>query len=214
MGAAGRERKFDLTLGVTGGSGAGFAAAALRALAAHPDVATVRLVLSDYVWDNLRAETGETEATSADLKARFLDVPLGGDKIVVHDVREMAAPISSGSHRSDGMVVLPCSMSSLAAIAAGTSTTLIHRAADVCLKQKRRLLLCVRESPYSLIHVENMARAARAGATIMPVTVTLYNRPTSIDDIIQLFVGRVLDVLGLDITGMPRWQGLGPGPQV
>ena len=207
------QRKLDLTLGVTGGSGAGFAAAALAALAAHPEVGTVRTVFSDYVWDNLRAETGEMAATSSDLQARFLAVPVGREKIVVHDVREMAAPISSGSHRSDAMVVLPCSMSSLAAIAAGTSTTLIHRAADVCLKQGRQLVLCVRESPYSLIHVENMARVARAGATIMPVTVTLYNRPTSIDDVIQLFVGRVLDVLGLDVEGLPRWQGLGPGPQ-
>ena len=159
-------RPLDLTLGVTGGSGAGFAAAALRALAGHPRVGQVRLVFSDHVWDNLRAEGGEGDVTRASvdaLRERFLAVPEGREKITVYDPRDMAAPISSGSHRSDGMVVLPCSMSSLAAIANGMSSTLIHRAADVTLKQRRKLLLCVRESPYNLVHLENMVRAARAG---------------------------------------------------
>ena len=88
------------------------------------------------------------------------------------------------------------------------SSALIHRAADVTLKQNRPLVLCVRESPYSLIHLENMARAARAGALIVPVTVMLYNRPASIDDVIGHFVGRVLDLLGLEPEGLPRWEGL------
>jgi 4-hydroxy-3-polyprenylbenzoate decarboxylase len=202
------DRPLDLTLGVTGGSGAGFAAAALRALAGHPRVGQVRLVFSDHVWDNLRAECGEADAGVEALRERFLAVPEGREKITVHDVRDMAAPISSGSHRSDGMVVLPCSMSSLAAIANGTSSTLTHRAADVTLKQCRKLLLCVRESPYNLVHLENMVRAARAGAVIVPVTVLLYQRPTGVDDIIRLYVGRVLDLLGLDPADMPRWQGL------
>ncbi len=137
-------------------------------------------------------------------------MPEGRAKITVYGPRDMAAPISSGSHRSDGMVVLPCSMSSLAAIANGTSSTLTHRAADVTLKQCRKLLLCVRESPYNLVHLENMVRAARAGAVIVPVTVLLYQRPAGVDDIIRLFVCRVLDLLGLDPADMPRWKGL-PG---
>ncbi len=203
-------RPLDLTLGVTGGSGAGFAAAALRALAGNPRVGQVRLVFSDHVWDNLRAESGESDAGVDALRERFLAVPEGREKITVYDSRDMAAPISSGSHRSDGMVVLPCSMSSLAAIANGMSSTLTHRAADVTLKQGRKLLLCVRESPYNLVHLENMVRAARAGAVIVPVTVLLYQRPTGVDDIIRLFVCRVLDLLGLDPADMPRWKGL-PG---
>ncbi len=200
----------DLTLGVTGGSGAGFAAAALRALPGNPQVGQVRLVFSDHVWDNLRAESGESDASVDDLRESFLAVPEGHEKITVYGPRDMAAPISSGSHRSDGMVVLPCSMSSLAAIANGTSSTLTHRAADVTLKQCRKLLLCVRESPYNLVHLENMVRAARAGAVIVPVTVLLYQRPAGVDDIIRLFVCRVLDLLGLDPADMPRWKGL-PG---
>jgi 4-hydroxy-3-polyprenylbenzoate decarboxylase len=206
------ERKLDLTLGVTGASGAGFAAAALRALCGHPRVGVVRLVFSDHVWDNLRAESGRADASSEALREEFLAAPEGRDKIVVHGSREMAAPISSGSHRSDGCVVLPCSMSSLAAIANGTSTTLIHRAADVALKQRRPLILCVRESPYNLIHLENMTRAARAGASVVPLTVALYQRPESVDDIIHANVGRVLDLLGLDPADMPRWKGLSRKP--
>lgn len=202
------DRLLDLTLGVTGGSGTGFAAAALRALAGHPRVGQLRLVFSDHVWDNLRAESGTPEASIDDLRQRFLAVPEGREKISVYGSRDMAAPISSGSHRSDGMVVLPCSMSSLAAIANGTSSTLTHRAADVTLKQCRKLLLCVRESPYNLVHLENMVRVARAGAVIVPVTVLLYQRPSSVDDIIRLFVDRVLDLLGLEPEDMPRWQGL------
>jgi len=202
------DRLLDLTLGVTGGSGAGFAAAALRALAGHPRVGQLRLVFSDHVWDNLRAESGTPEASIDELRQRFLAVPEGREKISVYGSRDMAAPISSGSHRSDGMVVLPCSMSSLAAIANGTSSTLTHRAADVTLKQGRKLLLCVRESPYNLVHLENMVRVARAGAIIVPVTVLLYQRPSSVDDIIRLFVDRVLDLLGLEPADMPRWQGL------
>ena len=202
------ESGLDLNLGITGASGARFGAVALRALAGHPRVEHLRVVFSDYAWDNLRAETGRIGSDPEALREFFLDVPAGREKIVVYPSRDMAAPISSGSHRSDGMVVLPCSMSSLAAIASGNGSTLIHRAADVALKQRRPLLLCVRESPYNLVHLENMARAARAGATIVPVTVMLYNRPASVDDVIEHFVGRVLDLLGLDPADLPRWTGL------
>jgi 4-hydroxy-3-polyprenylbenzoate decarboxylase len=166
------------------------------------------MVVSDHVWDNFRAETGQADESREEIERQLLDVPEGGDKIVRHGIRDMAAPISSGSHPSDGMIVLPCSVSSLAAIAQGNGSTLIHRAADVALKQRRPLLLCVRESPYNLVHLENMVRATRAGAIIVPVTVMLYNRPASVDEVIRQFVGRVLDLLGLDPEGLPRWQGL------
>jgi len=197
----------DLNLGITGASGFRFGAAALRALAAHPRVARVRVVISDHAWDNFRAETGEAAASREQIETALFDLGEGAGKAVRYGAREMAAPIASGSHRSDGMVVLPCSMASLAAIAQGSGTTLIHRAADVALKQRRPLLLCVRESPYSDVHLENMARAARAGALIVPVTVMLYARPRSVEEVVDQFVGRVLDLLGLEASGLARWRG-------
>lgn len=200
----------DLNLGVTGASGARFAASALRALAAHPSVGRVRVVVSEHAWDNLRAELGEPGASRADLEARLFGVPAGAEKIVRYGSGDMAAPISSGSHPSDGMIVLPCSVATLAAIASGVGTNLIHRAADVALKQRRPLLLCVRESPYSPVHLDNMQRAARAGALVVPITVMLYARPASVDDVIEQFVGRVLDLLSLAPPGLPRWAGLHP----
>ena len=206
------ELRRDLTLGITGASGARFAATALRALAAHPQVGVVRVVLSDPVWDNLRAELGKPDATREELERHLFDIPHGADKIVRHGPREMAAPPASGSHRSDGTLVLPCSMASLAAIANGTGTTLIHRAADVALKQRRPLLLGLRESPYNLVHVENMAKATRAGAILVPVTVMLYQRPASVEEVIDQYVGRVLDLLGLEPGDLPRWRGLHPDP--
>ena len=202
------EPGLDLNFGVTGASGSRFAAAALRSLCEHPRVDRVRLVVSDHAWDNLRAETGRAGATVAELQESLLGP--AREKIISYGSRDMAAAISSGSHRSDGMVVLPCSMASLAAIAGGAGTTLIHRAADVTLKQRRPLLLCVRESPYNLVHLENMTRATRAGATIVPITVMLYNRPASVDEVIEQFSGRVLDLLGLPPAGLPRWKGLEP----
>ncbi|MGD8374515.1 MAG: UbiX family flavin prenyltransferase [Acidobacteriota bacterium] len=198
----------DLTLGVTGASGARFAGAVLRDLAAHPDVGTIRLVISEHAWDNLRAELGRPQAAREELEEHLLAVPEGRGKIVRHGKTEMAAPISSGSHRSHGMIVLPCSMASLGAIAQGAGTSLVHRAADVALKQRRPLLLCVRESPYSVIHLENMVRAARAGATIVPITVMLYSRPASVEEVIDQFAARVLDLLGLEGGRLKRWDGL------
>jgi len=206
----GTEPLRDLNLGITGASGARFAVAALRALAGDRRVGRVRVVVSEHAWDNLRAELGTPAAARDDLQAHLLGVPAGREKITLYGTGEMAAPISSGSHLSDGMVVLPCSVATLAAIASGVGTNLIHRAADVTLKQRRPLLLCVRESPYSLIHLENMERAARAGASIVPVTVMLYHRPGTVDEVIEQYVGRVLDLLGLGPDGLRRWAGLRP----
>ena len=198
----------DLNLGVTGASGTRFAAALLRALASHRSVRSLHLVVSEHVWDNLRAELDRPDASREELERLLLDLPAGAEKVHRHGQTEMAAPIASGSHRSDGMVVLPCSMASLAAIAHGSGTSLIHRAADVTLKQRRPLLLCVRESPYNLIHLENMLRVARAGATIVPLTVTLYNRPGSVQEVIDQFIGRLMDLLGLESDHLARWRGI------
>jgi 4-hydroxy-3-polyprenylbenzoate decarboxylase len=124
-----------------------------------------------------------------------------------HPPNDMGAAISSGSFRTEGMVVAPCSAKTLAAIAHGYGDNLIHRAADVVLKERRKLVLAVREAPLSEIHLENMLRVSRAGAVILPPLPAFYHRPTTIDDIIDHTVARMLDQFGLETPGMSRWSG-------
>jgi len=120
---------------------------------------------------------------------------------------DMGASISSGSFRSDGMIVAPCSAKSLAAIAHGFGENLIHRAADVALKERRKLVLVVREAPLSSIHLENMLTLARMGVVVMPPLPAFYNHPRTIDDIIHYTVARLLDQFGLETSGTARWVG-------
>jgi 4-hydroxy-3-polyprenylbenzoate decarboxylase len=119
----------------------------------------------------------------------------------------MGAAIASGSFRTHGMVIAPCSAKTLAAIAHGYGDSLLHRAADVVLKERRRLVLVVREAPLSAIHLENMLKASRAGAVILPPMPAFYHRPTTIDDIVDHTVARILDQFGLEVPGTPRWSG-------
>lgn len=121
---------------------------------------------------------------------------------------DMAAPISSGSFKVDGMVVIPCSVKTLAGINAGICEDLITRAADVCLKERRRLVLSVRETPLSGIHLRNMTEVSAAGAVIAPPVVGFYTKPSSIEDILDHMVGRILDLFGLDTKGFERWEGM------
>ena len=125
----------------------------------------------------------------------------------VYAPNDMGAAISSGSFRTDGMIVAPCSAKTLAAIAHGYGDNLIHRAADVVLKEKRKLLLAVREAPLSDIHLENMLKLSRMGAVILPPVPAFYHRPQSIDDIVDHAVARMLDQFGVEVPGMPRWTG-------
>jgi 4-hydroxy-3-polyprenylbenzoate decarboxylase len=118
---------------------------------------------------------------------------------------DIGAPIASGSYPVDAMVVLPCSMGTLGGIAHGLAQNLIERAADVCLKERRRLVLCVRETPLNLIHLRNMAAATEAGATIFPVIPTFYNHPQSVTDIARNYVNRVLQHIGLPQPGAYKW---------
>ncbi len=124
---------------------------------------------------------------------------------VLHSPDNQAASISSGSFKTDGMVVAPCSMKTLAAIRTGYSDNLISRAADVVLKERRKLVLVARESPLSEIHLENMLALTRMGAVILPPVPAFYNSPETIDDIVHHLAGRVLDQFGLDVAGVKRW---------
>ena len=123
----------------------------------------------------------------------------------VHGNKDFFAPISSGSFKTDGMVVVPCSMKTLAGIASGYSDNLLLRAADVCLKERRRLVLVTRETPLSGIHIENMLRVTRAGGTILPPVISLYNRPQSIEEMVDHILGKVLDALDIENDVYERW---------
>lgn len=128
---------------------------------------------------------------------------------------DMGAAISSGSFRTDGMVIAPCSAKTLAAVAHGFGENLVHRAADVVLKERRRLVLVVREAPLSDIHLENMLKLSRMGAVVLPPMPAFYNRPRTVDDIVEHTVSRVLDQFGLDVAGAERWSGeMGVGQEV
>jgi len=127
-----------------------------------------------------------------------------------HDVHDFAAPMSSGSSDFSGMAVLPCTMGSLAAIANGVCGNLIHRAADVMLKERRPLVLAVRETPLNKTHLTNMLKAHEAGAIICPPMPALYHRPRSIEEMARQYAGRVAGLLGVTVEGLARWQGLPP----
>jgi flavin prenyltransferase len=187
-----------LVVGITGASGAIFGIRALEALKAL-DVET-HLIMSRWSRTTLLHETDYTLDQVEKLAS------------VVHHNDNQSASISSGSFKTDGMVIVPCSMKTIAAIRAGYGETLICRAADVILKERRKLVLLARESPFSEIHLENMLALTRMGAVIFPPVPAFYNRPQSIDAIVHHIVGRLLDQFGLDLSGVQRWTGFQAEP--
>ncbi len=187
-----------VTLGITGASGAPYAVRLLRAFA---ETGTpLRLVVSTYGWRLLEEESG-IDGLEA-LQAATGD----WSRVEMYDALDRGATPASGSAPSRGMVVCPCSMGTLASIAAGTSRNLVERAADVALKERRPLILVPRETPLSLVHLENMTRLTRAGATIMPAAPGFYHRPKCIDDMVDFVVGRILDHLGVEHGIGRRWR--------
>ncbi len=192
-------------VGVTGASGSLCARSVLRHLARHPEVERVHVVLSHFSLLTLNVELGaQAKDEAAGLRA-LLEGEEPPATIVLHRSGDMAAAISSGSHPTDGMIVVPCSGGTLAAIANGTSTNLLHRAAEVTLKERRPLILAFRETPVSLVHIENMERATRAGAVVFPLTPAFYNRPQSLDEVVEQFTGRIFDLLKLPHGLGRRW---------
>ena len=194
-----------VTVGVTGASGAILAQKALTLLDADPRVARVHLILTDTGQRLFAEELGIPSGDTKQLPSRVLGHPT--DKIEVLSNKDVGASVASGSYQVDAMIVIPCSMGTLAAIANGISDDLVSRAADVMLKENRKLALCVRDTPFNRIHLENMLRAQQAGAVIMPAIPSFYHQPKTIDDLVTQYVCRVLAQIGLPQDRMYRWQG-------
>jgi flavin prenyltransferase len=184
-----------LIIGMTGATGASLGVCLLEALRELDGVET-HLVLSRWARATIELETPYT----AREVTKLADVAYGA--------ADQTAAISSGSFRTDGMIVVPCSMKTLAGIRAGYAEGLVGRAADVVLKERRKLVLVPRETPLSEIHLENMLALSRMGAIIMPPMPAFYNHPTSLDDVVDHIVARVLDQFGLPAPRARRWTGL------
>jgi flavin prenyltransferase len=194
-----------IVVGITGASGAIYAQALLRLLDADPRVERVFLVSSDTGMRLLATELDIVPADGKKLPALLTETP--AKKIEFLPNKDVGALIASGSTLVDGMAVVPCSAGTLGAIAAGTASDLLTRAADVCLKERRPLVLCLRETPLNRIHLENMLKANDAGAIVMPAMPAFYYRPKTIDDVAEQFSCRVLAQLGLPQEKQYRWKG-------
>ncbi len=182
-----------LIVGLTGASGALFGVRTLEALQVLG--VETHLILSKWSRSTLAHETNYSIEQVEKLAS------------TVHHHDNQAASVSSGSFKTDGMIIAPCSMKTLAAIRAGYGDTLICRAADVILKERRKLVLLARESPFSEIHLENMLALTRMGVVIFPPVPAFYNRPQTIEDLVNHIVGRLLDQFGLNMPGVNRWSG-------
>jgi len=181
-----------IAVALTGASGAIYGSRLVRALVRLEH--EVHLVVSDAAVEVARLETG-------------VDLPSTGPSITRYGEKEIGAPMASGSYPLDGMVIAPCTMATLSAVANGLASNLTHRAADVCLKEGRTLILVPRETPLNRIHMENMLKAHDAGAVIMPAMPPFYGRPGSVEEVVDHMVGRILDRLGVDNDLAPRWEG-------
>ena len=192
-----------LTVAATGASGSLFLRQLLAAADRDPRVKTINFIASDNA---LRVFAEELRISGrSNLVAQLLGKT--SKKIQQQNNADIGANVASGSYPTDAMIVIPCSMGTLARIANGLAMQLIERAADVCLKEKRPLVLCVRETPLNKIHIRNMYRAADAGATVFPLIPTLYNRPTSLERMAREFANRVLAHIGLPQPNAFRWKG-------
>jgi len=194
-----------VTLGVTGASGAILAQKALQLLAEDARVSKIHLVVTETGQRLFAEELGVNSGDLRQLPARLLGKPV--EKIEVLPNKDVGASVASGSYEVDSMIVIPCSMGALSAIANGSCDDLVSRSADVMLKEGRKLVLCMRDTPFSRIHLENMLRAQSAGAVIMPAVPSFYHHPKTIDDLVFQYVCRVLAQIGLAQDEMFRWTG-------
>lgn len=185
--------KKEIIIGMSGASGVQYGIRILEAIKQMEGFET-HLVISESAKQLITIETDHS----------IKDVEKMSDN--VYDDYDFTAPIASGSHRSKGMIIAPCSMKTLASIASGMSDTLISRAADCCLKEKRQLVVMARETPLNLIHIENMRKVTEAGACVLPACPAFYPKPKTIDDIIDFMAGRALDLLDIEHNLYKRWR--------
>ena len=193
-------KQLPIVLAITGASGAPYGVRLLEVLAGA--AVPVWLIVSGHGFRLLREECG-----IGDLDA--LKAATGGEwgSVRCFTDDDRGALPASGSQRTGGMVICPCSMGTVAAVAGGTSRSLVERAADVTLKERRRLILVPRETPMSLVHLRNLVAVTEAGATVLPAAPGFYHRPKRVEDLVDFVVQRVIDQLGLDITIAARWEG-------
>src|SRR5215204_2448934 len=198
----------EITVAITGASGTIYAHRVLQLLAESGAVETVNLIMSGTAVTVAQVETGVNlkEPTPARLN-EWLGLAEDSKLIRYWRLDNLAAKPSSGSNKQAGMIVVPCSMGTLGAIASGAGTNLIHRAADVCLKEGRKLVLVPRETPYNAIHLENMLRLSRAGAQILPASPGFYHRPKTIDELVDHLCNRILDQFDIPHGRKSEWTG-------
>jgi 4-hydroxy-3-polyprenylbenzoate decarboxylase len=201
--AAGHPRPRRYVLGISGASGAAYALRLLEQFLLGG--AEVHLVVSEYGRRLLFEETGITHLDFANLCPTIATASVA-DRLVIHPHKDVGAVIASGSFLHDGMVVLPCSSTSLGAIATGSGSNLLTRAAMVSLKERRPLILCHRETPLSLIDIENMRTVTLAGGVVCPTNPGFYLLPTTVEEIVDFVVGKVLDLLGVGHGLKTRWE--------
>ena len=198
----------ELTVAITGASGAIYAHRTLIHMAASGAVERINLIMSAAAQTVARVELGaDLREPDASKLNDWLGLPADSKLVRLHRLDNMAATPASGSHMQAGMVIGPCSRGTLGAISSGAGTNLIHRAADVTLKEGRKLVIVPRESPYNTIHLENMLRLAHAGARILPASPGFYHRPESIESLVDHLVFRILDQFGIPHTQATRWKG-------
>ncbi len=192
-----------LVVAVTGASGALYAVRFLRQAARHYD--KVYVMLSDNAPAVFAQETGGSLSAPYDARA-YLGGDSPCDNITFLDTKDYFTPPASGSFVHDGMVIIPCSLGTLGRIAHGISNDLTTRAADVCLKERRKLILVARDTPLNLIHLRNMVAVTEAGAIVLPAMPAFYNRPQTVEDVVDTVVARVLQTLGVPQDIQPQWQ--------
>lgn len=196
----------SFTIGITGASGSVYAQRLLARLSENSEVEHLDVVISHAGVRVIGEELG-ISATGTDRRVVRDLIGHDSDKVTIHPASDIGASIASGSHQSNGMIIVPCSMGTLACIATGVMRDLVHRAADVCLKESRPLILVPRETPFNAIHLENMLKLARLGVRIVPAMPSFYYHPQSINDLVDHFVFRLLDHLGVAHDQQTRWTG-------
>lgn len=198
----------ELTVAITGASGTVYAYRTLQLLAASGVVETINLIMSGTAATVAQVELGvNLKDPNSDKINEWLGFAKDSKLIRFWRLDNLAAKPSSGSNKQAGMIIVPCSMATIGAIASGAGTNLIHRAADVCLKEGRKLVVVPRETPYNAIHLENMLRLSRAGAQILPASPGFYHRPNTIEELIEHLCFRILDQFDIPHSKRSQWTG-------